>query len=114
MATTAMGSGATPGFFKVPGEVRNIIYGMLLTTKEAYHPISETQDSVLPHYELAHALLQVNLQIYEESLWNFPEGEYLDQCHHRRSGNHLYNNTYTHKACSECSTHQVRCAGHLP
>lgn len=76
MAETSPDRLQKPGFLTTPGEVRNKIYRMLLTTTCAFQEYGyETEDN--SRYELQPAILGVNHQtyheartiLYEDNLW---------------------------------------------
>ena len=61
-----------PRLLSIPGEIRNKIWRMLLTTKYAFkEPTSEGDREA--HYELQPNILRVNRQIYHETLAIFRE-----------------------------------------
>lgn len=73
LKTTAMNTIGKPSLQTIPGEIRNEIWRMLLTTSYAFkEPTSEGDGDA--HYELHLAILRVNRQIYNETRGILVEG----------------------------------------
>ena len=51
----------------LPGEIRNKIWRILLTTSHAFQEPTSEEGGCEAHYELAPAILAVNHQIYNET-----------------------------------------------
>ena len=64
--STTMNTISKPGLQTIPGEIRNEIWRMLLTTSYAFKEPANEGDRE-PHYELQPAILRVNRRIYHET-----------------------------------------------